>query len=146
MQIIIDISNFLNKFYKDYDFDRVDYLNSFPNNANFSYSIEINIQKITNDYTNNYLKIFLEDKYNQYRLILSKETKYRIDLLRHDSILRAIENSKIIRSDKNFDIINIISKIRFIKSQLDKINIGFLDRETEKYWIREPVTLSLTRS
>jgi RNA polymerase sigma factor (sigma-70 family) len=142
LQIIIDIANFLNKLYKEYDFDKVDYLNSFSNNANFSYSIEINIQKITNDYTNNYLKIFLEDKYYQYRLILSKETKYRIDLLRHDSILRAIENSNIARADKNFDIINIISKIRFIKSQLDKINIGFLDKETEKYWIREPVTLS----
>lgn len=142
IQILIDISNFLNKLYREYDFNKFDYLNGFPNNANFNYSIETNIQKITNDYTNNYLKIFLEDKYNDYRVILSKKTKYRIDLLRHDSILRAIENSNSTRADSNLDILNTISKIRFIKSHLDKVDNGFLDKETEKYWIREHVTLS----
>jgi RNA polymerase sigma factor (sigma-70 family) len=142
LQIVIDISNYLSKIYKDLDFDKYDYLNNFSNNANFSFSVDTNLQKITNDYTDNYMKLFLEEKFKEYKLTLSKKTKYRVDLLRHESILRAIENSNIKKSHNNVYILNLISKLRFIKSQIDEINNGFLEKETEKFWIREPATLS----
>jgi len=142
LQTVIDISNYLSKIYKDLDFDKYDYLNKFSNNANFSFSVDTNLQKITNDYTDNYMKLLFEEKFKEYKLTLSKKTKYRVDLLRHESILRAIENSNIKKSNYNVYILNLISKLRFIKSQIDKINNGFLEKETEKFWIREPALLS----
>lgn len=142
LQIIVDISNYLSKIFKEFEFDKISYLNNFYNNANFNYSINNNLQKITNEYTNNYLRSFLEEKYNHYRFTLSKKTKYRIDLLRHESILRAIENSNITNLAEKKDIQKILYYLRFIKIELNKIESGFYEIQTDVFWNRDSVKIS----
>jgi len=142
LQIIVDISNYLSKVFKEFEFDKISYLNNFYNNANFNFSINSNLQKITNEYTNNYLRSFLKEKYNHYRFTLSKKTKYRIDLLRHESILRAIENSNITNLAEKNDILKILYNLRLIRIELNKIESGFYEVQTDVFWNRDPVKIS----